>query len=93
MSDPTSSVDSSTPRKAIKALSGDSPVLLRAGVVVALAVVAFGAGVWATTMAGAITQLTANAVKTDLKLEKLEGLMLDVLRGQESRQENRKGTL
>ncbi len=68
-----------------KAWSADSPILLRGGVLIAAAVVTFGAGVWATTMANSIATLTAHADKTDIKLEKMEGLMLEMLHEQKGK--------
>jgi len=44
--------------------------------------VVFGAGVWATSMTTSISQLTFNAAKTDAKLEKIEAIMMEVLRAQ-----------
>ncbi len=78
MGNPESSVGSGSRR----AWSGDSPVVLRASIIVASGVVVFGAGAWASTMSNSIAQLTTNATKTEAKLERMEGLLQDIVREQ-----------
>lgn len=80
--DMSGSRHSVTPRRSFAAFSGETPIYMRAGILGVGIGLVFGAGVWATKMSTSIEQLTANATKTDAKLEKLEGLMMEMLRAQ-----------
>ncbi len=82
MGDGESSKLSATPRRAFKAISTDSTVAMRLGVVAAVIGGVFAAGAWAAGIAGSIQRLTDATVRSEARMEKIENLMLDMMRSQ-----------